>query len=155
MRIRRLLVLLMSAAVSLSLLGIVQSPGAAAGCSGPSLAVGTPADDEWPPPTKAVAIARGQPTTVSGIFFHAGCEDVVSPSFLGCHAQPPSDPQSPLTGVDLTLVQGDRTWVLGTADAAERDEQYAISWTASIPDGAAAGPAELRAGGAVLAVQLV
>lgn len=153
MRIRRLLILVVSATVSVSLLGLVRSPGAVAGCVGPTLAVGGPSEP-GPSPSSAVALVRGQSTTVSGIFFHAGCEDTGSSPFLGCRAVPPSDPQSPLTGVELTLAQGDRTWVLGTADATDREQQYAISWNVSIPDDVAAGPAELRAGGASLAVQI-
>ena len=153
MRIRRLLILVVSATVSVTLLGLVRSPGAAAGCVGTTLAVGASAEP-GPQPSKAAAVVRGQPATVSGIFFHAGCEDTGSSSFLGCRAAPPSDPQSPLTGVQLILVQGDRTWILGTADAADREAQYAISWNVSIPDDVAAGPAELRASDASLAVQI-
>ena len=152
MRTRRLLALVVSVVLSGSLLGVVHLPRSAASCVGPSLAVGASAEP-GPSTSTAAVIVRGQPTTVTGMFFHAGCEDTVSSS-PGCHAVPPSDPQSPLTGVELTLVQGDRTWVLGTADAAGRDQQYAILWTASIPDGVAAGPAELRAGDAVLPVQI-
>lgn len=153
MRIRRLLILVMSAAVCASLLGLVRSPGAVAGCVGPTLELRGPAEP-GPSPSSAVALVRGQSTTVSGIFFHAGCEDTWSSSFLGCGATPLSDPQSPLTGVELTLARGDRTWVLGTADATDREQQYAISWNVSIPEDVAAGPAELRAGGASLAVQV-
>lgn len=153
MRIRRLLILVMSAAVCASLLGLVRSPGAVAGCVGPTLELRGPAEP-GPSPSHAAAVVRGQSTTVSGIFFHAGCEDTWSSSFLGCGATPLSDPQSPLTGVELTLAQGDRTWVLGTADATDREQQYAISWNVSIPEDVAAGPAELRAGGASLAVQI-
>ena len=51
----------------------------------------------------------------------------------------------PLRDVELLLVQGTRTWPLGTADA---DERYDTRWQVVLPADAAPGPAVLRAGNA-------
>ena len=80
------------------------------------------------------------------------------PAGPGCRAPQPADPAFPLTNVELTLVQGDRTWALGTADAddrdGDRDQLYKISWTTTVPSDVPAGPAELRAATASLNVEL-
>lgn len=48
-----------------------------------------------------------------------------------------------MRAVELTLRQGGRTWSLGTADAADRDRNYAISWIVQVPADAQPGPATL------------
>lgn len=153
MRIRRLLIPALSAVMTAGLLGVLSWPPiASAGCVGSFLAVGTSAEP-GPPPTAPVSLTRGQTATVAGVFFHAGCEDTFA-SGPGCGAAQPADPQTPLTDVRLTLVQGERSWELGRADAADRDQQYAISWVVSIPTDVAAGPATLDAETATLRVQI-
>lgn len=117
------------------------------------MAVGASVDPAEPP-TRGVKLSSGTPLTVSGVFFHGGCEDSWGPAGPGCRAQQPADPQFPLNNVELTLVQGDRTWALGTADAADRDQLYKISWTTTVPSDVPAGPAELRAATASLNVEL-
>jgi hypothetical protein len=154
MRTLRLLTLTVSVVVTSCLLGVGYSPPAArASCVGPSLAVGTTADPGQPTSTPA-NLARGQTTRIAGIFFHAGCEDTFSSPGPGCRAPQPSDPQSPLTDVHFTLTQGDRRWDLGTADAADREQQYAIVWDVTIPNDVAVGTAALTAGSATVAVQI-
>lgn len=154
MRIQRLLALLVSAVVTAGLLGVsYPAPMAAAGCVGPTLAVG---DTATPGPTSGSPsiLVRGQTATIAGISFHAGCEDTFVSAGPGCQASQPTDPQSPLTDVQLVLTQGDRSWELGAADAADRDRQYAISWTVSIPTDVAVGPATLTAAAASIPVQI-
>lgn len=154
MRIQRWLAVTVSAVVTACMLGVGYSPPAArASCVGPSLAVGASAESGEPsdPPTNLV---RGQATRITGVFFHAGCEDTFSSPRPGCQASQPADPQSPLTDVRLTLKQGDRSWDLGTADAADREQQYAISWNVVIPNDLAVGAATLTAESAILSVQI-
>lgn len=153
MRGSRLVVLALSSVVSAGLLGVGHPPAATASCVGPSLAVGASVDPAQPPSGEA-QLERGTLTTVSGIFFHRGCEDTQEGSALGCHTSPPSDPESPLTDVELILVQGDHRWVLDTADASGRDQLYAISWMVTVPADAAAGSAELRAATASQTIQI-
>lgn len=117
------------------------------------MAVGASVDPAEPPSSGA-KLSPGVRLTVSGVFFHGGCEDSWGPAGPGCRAPQPADPQFPLTDVELTLVQGDRTWALGTADAADRDQLYKISWTTTVPSDVLAGPAELRAATASLDVEL-
>lgn len=109
--------------------------------------------DPAEPPTRGAKLSPGTQLTVSGVFFHGGCDDSWGPAGPGCRAPQPADPQFPLTDVELTLVQGDRTWALGTADADDRD-QLLISWTTTVPSDVPAGPAELRAATASLDVEL-
>lgn len=154
MRTLRLLTLTVSAVVTSCLLGVGYSPPAArASCVGPSLAVGATADPGQTANTPA-NLGRGQTTRITGIFFHAGCEDTFSSPGPGCQAPQPSDPESPLTEVRLTLTQGDRSWELGTADPADREQQYAIIWDVTIPNDVAVGAAELTAASASLAVEI-
>lgn len=154
MRIQRLLALTLSAVVTSCLLGVSYSPLVArASCVEPSLAVGATADPGQQS-SQPAQLVRGQTTSVAGIFFHAGCEDTSRTSGPGCRAAQPADPQSPLHDVHLTLTQDDRRWELGTADAADRDQQYAITWTVSIPAETAVGAAMLTAESASLPVQI-
>lgn len=57
--------------------------------------------------------------------------------------------------VPLVLVQGDHSWLLGSADAGPAEEHYAITWAVTIPDDAQPGGARLEAGDATaLAVSI-
>lgn len=150
-RASRVIALALSAVVTTSLLGITHPPRAVAGCGGRWITVGPTAPAQ--PPSAGAELNRAETTTVSGIFFHRGCEDSFG-SGPGCRSSRPPDPQFPLTDVDLTLTQGDRTWELGTADAADRDQSYAISWTVTVPTDAEVGAAQLSAEGATLAVRI-
>jgi hypothetical protein len=151
-RFSRLCLVAISAAVTVGLLGVGYEPVAAASCAGPSIAVGSSVDPARPPSTGT--LHRDTDTVVSGLFFHQGCEDTGVPPGPGCRPAPPADPQSPMSDVELTLVQGDRTWILGAADAADRDRLYAITWTVSVPADTRTGAALLRAASASLPVQI-
>lgn len=151
MRFRRLLALTGCVVVTAGVLGVGYSPpDARASCVGPSLGVGATTDPGQPSRPPA-SLGRGETVTIVGVFFHAGCEDTGS-SGPGCGAAQPADPQTPLTDVRLTLTQGDRRWELGTADATDRAQRYAISWDVTIPDDIAIGAATLTAVSATLPI---
>ncbi len=125
------------------LLGLGPAGAASASCGGPHLGAEAP-----------VVLDLGARTTVTGEGFFLGCDDTGQGA--GCGA-PPSE-QSPLDDVDLFLEQGRTSVVLGTADAADRDGRYAVTWQVTVPraapDGFRPGPARLRAASAVREVEL-
>lgn len=113
----------------------VPSPIAAAECAGPNLEV----DD-------GQAFERGATTTVTGNPFTTGCQDVgVCSSDAGCDDDQVCDygpePQ-PRHNIRLKLVQGDRSWHLGTVDA---DSDGSATWTFEVPRDAEPGRARLVA----------
>lgn len=131
---------------------VLFSPAGSASCVGPQIAVGAVVPEPGDPSPAPTTLQPGQQIVVTGRYFHSGCEDTVA---YGCTGrQPPSDPEAPETGVVLTLVQGDRSWQLATADAGGRETNYAISWQVTIPADAADGAATLRAGMATLPVRI-
>lgn len=111
---------------------------AAASCAAPSLEV-----------AERTVLVRGTSTTVTGDAFADGCQDSESCTVtFGCSSCEPDDPEpTPDQDVTLLLVQGERTWVLGTADAegAGSGRLGHIAWTVEVPDDAKAGPARLVA----------
>ncbi|SDD84270.1 hypothetical protein SAMN05421872_111170 [Nocardioides lianchengensis] len=135
---RPLLVLL------LALLGLAvapyPSPPAVASCAAPYLDL--PAE-----PT----LTRGADSTVEGRAFVDGCRDTMSCSGLpGCEScESDGPPERPLRDVRLELVQGDRTWPLGTADAgtAADDRLGQVTWTFTLPADVRPGPAVLQVDG--------
>jgi hypothetical protein len=65
---------------------------------------------------------------------------------LGCDSCEYDDPPpKPFENVRLRLVQGDRSWILGTSDAesAENNHQGWVSWSFDVPVGADPGSARL------------
>ncbi len=123
-------------------LGLFAPQPSSASCAGPELvpaSVTGPAED-----VPVLALRPGQDAVVEGRFFYHGCEDTYSEG--GCGRGSYDDPQSPMRAVELTLRQGARSWSLGTADAADRDRGYAISWPVRIPTDVLTGPATLTAG---------
>lgn len=75
----------------------------------------------------------------------------VGPSLaVGATADPGQPPSAPA----LSLTRGDRRWEVGTADATDREQQYAISWTVVVPNDVDVGTATLRAESAVRPVQI-
>lgn len=122
---------------------LLGAPIARAGCVGPVLAVGEEQPTGAEPSPALVRVARTAPLTVTGIWFHSGCEDTVS--YAGCVRAPAADPEAPLRRVALMLEQNGRTWQLGVADAGDRSTRYAIRWQVSLPADVAAGPATLVA----------
>ncbi|WP_380162739.1 hypothetical protein [Kineococcus sp. R86509] len=136
-------------------LGMLPATPAAASCVGPQLAIGSdpqaalPTSEESPAP---VAVAKGERLQVAGQWFHDGCNDTHAAG-AGC-AGPQESPESPMQDVDLVLEQGGRSWTLGEADAAGRDESYAIGWQVDLPAEVAAGPAVLSAAGVEVALEI-
>lgn len=129
------------------LLGLVPLPLAQASCVGPYLGVGDTVDDVRPPESGLLP-TPGADVTVSGVWFHTGCDDGGQG---GCAA---ASSEAPMLDEDLVLQQGDSSWVLGTASASSRDDSYAITWEAEVPLDAQAGLATLRAGGVELPVEI-
>lgn len=135
---RPLLVLL------LALLGLTVAPypstPAVASCAAPYLDL--PAEPTF---------TRGAGSTVEGRAFVDGCRDTMSCSGVpGCesceHAAPP---ERPLRDLRLELVQGGRSWLLGTADAgsAADDRLGQVTWTFVLPTDVRPGPAVLQVDG--------
>lgn len=122
-----------------------------ASCVGPTIAVGAMVDDTELP-TSGGSLAAGQPVTVSGVWFHSGCDDTGARA--GCGPAQPSS-EAPVTGVELILRQGSSSWTVDTRDAGSRAERYAVTWRGRVPTSARAGPAELTAGYATLPVLIV
>lgn len=134
---------------SAALLGLV-GPTAEASCVGPAIGVGS----TRPAVTSRdrVAVRLNEPLTVTGNYFHHGCADVVVGSGCGTHAL---EKETPMTDVPLRLRQGNRTWLLGRADAEAGQPTFPISWQIRLPDQVRAGPASLTAGGTTLKVRIV
>ena len=146
MRLRRGLARLVLLSLFGVLLGLVPLPLAVASCVGPLLGVGDAVDDARPPES-GVLPAAGADVTVSGVWFHTGCDDTGQGA--GCSA---TSTEEPMRDVDLVLEQGGVSWVLGTRSASSREDRYTLSWAVQVPADAQPGPATLRAGGAELPV---
>lgn len=122
------------------LLGLSAAPfphgPASASCAAPSLDV-----------SDSLVLRRGANAVVEGRGFVDGCQDSMSCSgVLGCdNCEYDDPPPQPLEDVDLRLVQRDRSWLLGTADAgaAENGRQGRVSWSVDVPLDADPGPARL------------
>ena len=94
-----------------------------------------------------LVLQRGATTTIEGRSFANGCQDSMSCS-AGCDSCAYDDPPAtPMEDVELRLVQRDRTWDLGVADAgaAESNRLGWVTWTFRGPTGAEPGPAKLLA----------
>ena len=148
MRLRRWVARAVVVLVSAALLGVAGPVLARGSCVGPTIAVGTDLDPAAPP-ADGGTVRAGQPVTVTGRWFHSGCEDTGGTT--GC-GEPPPDPEAPLLAVELVLRQGGQSWRLDRRDAAPRSEQYAVRWSGTIPPQVRPGPAELTAAGATLPV---
>jgi len=101
----------------------------------------------------AVKVRRGEVFTVEGSYFLTGeCDDTGGGS-AGCARDDDgfSAPSEPAKDVELRLVQGDRSWSLGTSDATP---QGSIMWNVTVPPGAAPGPGVLHAFGADFGVRV-
>lgn len=108
---------------------------AAASCGGPQLE------------PQSVTAAPGQALTVTGSGFADGCDDSGTVrSVPGCRDQEGRDDAArPAKDVVLVLVQGGRSWTLGTADAGA---DTVVTWQVRVPVDAAPGPAVLGASSA-------
>lgn len=131
------------AALLVVLAGIAFAPlpgqPAAASCAAPSLDV-----------ERGAVLEIGAPTTVEGRYFSDGCRDSMGcTSTFGCSSCEYDDPEpTPTQDIELTLVQGGRSWSLGTVDAAAGDPFGTASWEVVIPAQARPGHARLEAGDA-------
>jgi hypothetical protein len=119
-------------------LGLWSPPSALASCVGPQLRVGSGSSEAGDPPS-AAEVPKSRPLTVSGEWFHEGCNDTGTSA--GCSGPSPAKAEPPMRDVILTLVQGSSSWALGTADAA--GQNYTISWAVRLPVGVEPGPAVL------------
>jgi len=124
-------------------LGLAAPAAPSASCVGPQIAVGE--DDPFPRHAHAdVAVVRaGADLTVTGRWFFRGCHDTSSST--GCSGPTKPPPEKPSRGVRLVLVQGTRSWVLGTADARGPGSSYRVRWDVTVPADVGTGPAVLRA----------
>ena len=110
---------------------------AAASCAGPYLEG-----------AGSLVLERGSNTVIEGRSFSEGCQDSMSCPAFGCgsceYDEPPS---TPMQDVSLRLVQGDRTWRLGTADAetAESNRLGSVTWKVRVPTTVNPGRAKLVA----------
>ncbi len=135
LHVRRSFLLLIAAMLALAVVPFPQTP-AAASCAAPHLKI-----------TEEHVLKRGATVTVEGRSFADGCQDSMSCSAgLGCDSCQYNDPpRTPMEDVGLRLVQRDRTWNLGVADAgtAENNRLGWVRWTFRLPTGAMPGPAKL------------
>ena len=134
-RMRRSSLLVVTAMSGLAVAPFPQPP-ASASCSGPYIK-----------DAERLVLARGATVTIEGRSFVDGCQDSMSCSVgLGCDSCEYDDPPpTPMEGVELRLVQRDRTWELGVADAeaAENNQLGWVTWTFDLPSGAKPGRATL------------
>ena len=152
----RLVHRLLAVAGSAAVLGLGAAPSVTASCVGPSLEVAGgelrfAAEQES---RSVVVLPRSAgPLLVTGTTFTDGtCND--TPSTSGCGAPATPAPPQPARGVELRLTQGDRTWELGTADAAGSEEHYAVRWQVELPPDLKPGRATLTASSTELVVEV-
>jgi hypothetical protein len=128
--VKRSWVLLVTTLLGLALVPLPRTP-AAASCAAPSLEA-----------AERSVLGRGTTTTIEGRGFVDGCQDNMSCSAVpGCSHCEYNDPApKPLQDVALRLRQGNRRWLLGTADA---DHLGRVTWTFDLPAGLDRGPAIL------------
>lgn len=104
---------------------------AAASCVGPTVVADEP-------------LVGGTVVEIGGTrFADLPCDDTGGGSAGGCEDdhEPVDPPVVPYDDVVLTLVQGGRSWELASADA---DDDGDLSWSVTIPAGAAPGRARLE-----------
>ena len=131
-----------SLVASVTLLGLLTPSTGVASRAGPAIALGE-ASSRTPGPTPVVR--RQTRVQVTGEFFHTGCNDTKTCG-PGCGRGncTRADEERPLQDVQLRLVQGDRSWPLGEADAT--GPRHATEWTVELPFAALPGPARLETG---------
>lgn len=96
------------------------------------------------PPSVSVQPLSGPPgtvLTVRGSHFFSGCPDVIMRCPAG-ETCPPPPRTYPIRDITVTLVQGERTWALGTIDAA--DDNYKFTLSAMVPGDVQTGSAIIR-----------
>ena len=150
MRSRQLLTGLGVLALCSGVLGLWSPPTALASCVGPQLRVGSGAGPSGD--TSAAELSRSRPVTVSGEWFHEGCNDTGTAA--GCSGPSPAKAEPPMRDVILTLAQGSSSWTLGIADAAGPDQNYTINWAVRLPVEVEPGPAVLSTPSTQVAVEI-
>ncbi len=132
--VKRSWVLLATTLLGLALVPFPQTP-ASASCAGPYLKAG-----------QRLVLERGATTTVKGVAFVDGCQDSMHCSAVpGCDNCEYDEPTpKPLQDLALRLRQGDRTWMLGNADAETAAGR--VTWTFEAPVGVKPGRARLLPG---------
>jgi hypothetical protein len=140
-------------------LGLVAPAAPSASCVGSQIVVGGPGALPRPGLRPAggdglpVVLRSGDDLTVSGRWFFRGCHDTGASTSCSAPADPP--PEKPYRGVRLVLVQGTRSWVLGTADAGGPGTSYRVRWEVIVPADVGSGPAVLRAKTAEVSVSVL
>ena len=133
--VRRSSLLVITTMLGLAVFPIPQTP-ASASCAAPYLKG-----------TERLVLERGAGVTIEGRSFVNGCLDSMSCSTgLGCDScQYDDPPPTPMEDVGLRLVQRDRTWDLGVADAEKAENNHLgwVTWRFDLPAGVKPGPAEL------------
>lgn len=134
--VRRSPLLLVTTLLGLAVLPFPQTP-ASASCAAPYLKV-----------TERLVLERGATAMIEGRSFADGCQDSMSCSTgrLGCDSCEYDDPPpTPMDDVELRLVQRDRTWRLGVADAETAEDNHLgwVTWTFELPANAKPGWAKL------------
>ncbi len=102
-------------------------------------------------------VGPGTDLTVHGTRFVDGCDDGGGSATFGCSAEA-REPERAQERVSLELVQGDRRWELGPADADAGTGSGGLGevvWTVRLPAEVRRGPATLEAGDARLPVRIV
>lgn len=111
-------------------------PPASASCAAPYLQV-----------ERGETVDRGERVTIEGRAFVDGCRDTMGcTAVLGCTScEYDEPPERPMQDVRLRLVQGDRKWTLGVADAGSADRGHLgwVTWRFEVPRGVEPGPARL------------
>lgn len=137
LRMQRTPLLLLAAMLGVASAPLPQPP-ASASCAAPYLKA-----------TEPLALDRGASVVIEGRAFIDGCHDGMSCSgVLGCESCKYDDPPpEPFEDVNLRLVQGDRSWLLGSTDAetAENNHEGWVTWNFGVPVGADPGSARLVA----------
>lgn len=96
------------------------------------------------------ALRPGMTVTVEGRGFTHGCQDSMGCPAFGCGSCEYDEPApAPMQHVSLRLVQGDRTWHVGAADAVADENGGAgqVTWRFTVPADVEVGRARLIPGG--------
>ena len=130
-------------------LGVAVPATAIASCVAPQVWVAA-GESEPAAAESAVVLHADEPMTVSGEWFHHGCDDTgaVQVGGPGCGGPVVSrgDTESPMRDVPVVLTQAGHRWELGSADAAGPADRYALRFHTTVPPDVEPGPATLQVG---------
>ena len=139
---------LLGVALAVVGLGLVGGPSAAGSCAGPQLSVTgasfhpLPPEESNPTAEPWYDVDRRTPLTVAASNL-GPCQDTYGGT-SGCGAPEPAPAPSPVLLEDVTLrvVQGSRSWVLGTRDRATPPGP--VDFRVTLPPALRPGPATLE-----------